>query len=189
MFLIVGLGNPGRKYKYTRHNLGFRLVDEFRKENNFPGLKFVKKFNAQISKGVIDNKEITLAKPQTFMNSSGCAVKKIVSGFRFHVSRTWVVHDDIDLLLGKVRISVGRGSAGHKGVESIIREIDSKDFVRFRIGIMNYELRIKNAEKFVLEKFTKEEEKIIKTTIKKTVELIGAALKQGLEKAMTEFNG
>lgn len=181
MIVIVGLGNPGEKYKNTRHNIGFQIVDEFTKKNNFPEFRFSKKYNALIS----EKDNIILAKPQTFMNESGKCVKKLLGDpISQHVGRSGllVAHDDIDLPLGKIRISKNRGSAGHKGVESIIKEIRTKNFVRFRVGIKNQELRIKNVEDFVLQRFTKEEEKIIKEIIKKTVEAIKLTLKEGLEK-------
>jgi len=97
MILIVGLGNPGKKYIMTRHNLGFRVLDLFKRKNNFSGFKFSKKFKSELSKGLFLGEKIILAKPQTFMNNSGKAVKNLVSSFKLQVSRIWVAHDDIDL--------------------------------------------------------------------------------------------
>jgi len=198
MILIVGLGNPGIKYKRTRHNIGFRVLDEFQRENNFPDFKFsrlrqgyggqAKKFNTLISEGNIGRKKVILAKPQTFMNNSGQAVKNLTIHYSLPFINLIVVHDDIDLPLGKIRISKSRGSAGHKGIESIIKELRSKNFVRIRIGIRNQELRIKNIEKFVLQKFTEEEEKIIKKIIKESCSALKIILSEGLEKAMNKFN-
>jgi len=203
MILIIGLGNPGKKFQKTRHNLGFQAIDKIAANFQFPCphcyakrcrraiFNFQSIFNAKISKGEIANKKVILVKPQTFMNESGKSVKKIVLSFKFQVSRLWVVHDDIDLPLGKIKISIGKSSAGHKGVQSIIRELKTKDFVRFRIGIKqrteNKEQRTE-VEKFVLKKITKEEEKIVKDVIKKTVGAIEFALKNGIEKAMTKYN-
>jgi PTH1 family peptidyl-tRNA hydrolase len=167
MILIVGLGNPGKKYEKTRHNVGFRVIDELR---------------------FLNKKEVALAKPKTFMNLSGRAVKSLIAKYRLLASNLWVIHDDIDLPLGKIRISKGRGAAGHKGVESIIKAINSKNFIRLRIGIQPKEFKPKNVEKFVLRKFNKDEEKIIKEVIKKSVEAIEIFLKEGLEKAMSKFN-
>jgi len=195
MILIVGLGNPGIKYKRTRHNIGFRVLDEFQRENNFPDFKFsrlrqgyggqAKKFNTLISEGNIGRKKVILAKPQTFMNNSGQAVKNLTIHYSLPFINLIVVHDDIDLPLGKIRISKSRGSAGHKGIESIIKELRSKNFVRIRIGIRNQELRIKNIEKFVLQKFTEEEEKIIKKIIKENCSVLKIILSKGLEKAQS----
>ena len=162
MIIIVGLGNPGRKYRNTRHNIGFQVVDEFARENKFPEFKLSKKFNSLIS----EKNNIVLAKPQTFMNESGKAVKKMTG-------ELIVVHDDIDLPLGKVRISKARGAAGHKGVESIIKEIGTKDFTRFRIGISPKTGKPKNVEKFVLQKFTKQEKEIIKSLADYLTKLFG----------------
>ena len=190
MFLIVGLGNPSKKFEKTRHNVGFRVVNEFAKKNNFPDFKISKKFNALISEGEFNNEKVILAKSQTFMNLSGKAVKKLVSSFKFQVSGLWVVHDDIDLPLGKIRIVKNRGSAGHKGVESIIRELKTKDFVRFRVGVKpkTSNLKPETLDRFVLQKFTREEEKILKKIIKKTIEIINFSLKSGIEKTMQKFN-
>ena len=160
--LIVGLGNPGKKYKNTRHNVGFQVVDKFAKENDFPEFKLSKRYNSLIS----EKENIVLVKPQTFMNESGKAVKALLKNTMKTV--LVVIHDDIDLPLGKIRISKNRGAAGHKGVESIIKEIGTKDFTRFRIGIQSKTEKPKNVEKYVLQKFGKEE-KIIKQVIQEII--------------------
>jgi len=148
MILIVGLGNPGKKFQNTRHNVGFKVIDELKKEK---------------PEGVV------LAKPKTFMNQSGKAVRKLMSKIKCQMSNLWVIHDDIDIPIGKFKISFGRGSAGHKGVQSIIDELGTKDFWRLRIGICPKTGKPKNVEKFVLQKFTKKEEKTIKEVIKKVI--------------------
>ncbi len=190
MILIVGLGNPGKNFQRTRHNIGFRVIDEFQKENNFPDFRSSKKFMAEISEEKFDNKKITLVKPQTFMNDSGKTIKLLTKTYGLKSKTLYIVHDDIDLSLGKIRISKSRGSAGHKGVESIIKEIGTKDFIRLRIGIkpVAYELKPKILNKLVLQKFNKKEEEIIKKVVKKTAEVIGVAINKGLERTMTEFN-
>ena len=204
MILIVGLGNPGKKYENTRHNLGFRVTDTFFKKNRdvyfFSNFKLEKKFQAQISEGKFDEQKIILAKPQTFMNLSGKSVKSLVNFYKITRPGLVVIHDDIDIPLGKIRISIGRGAAGHKGVESIIRELgtpkeslrlptgQAKNFVRFRIGIQPKSDKPKNVEKFVLQEFNKGEEKIVKEVIKKTAEAIEFSLKESLEKAMSKYN-
>ncbi|KPJ56785.1 hypothetical protein AMJ49_03885 [Parcubacteria bacterium DG_74_2] len=174
--LIIGLGNPGKKYEKTRHNIGFRVIDELRKKNNFPAFRLSKKFNTLISK----DKKIILAKPQTFMNSSGQAVKSLVSFYKIKSQDIIVTHDDLDLPLEKIKISEDSRSAGHKGVQSIIDEIGTKNFTRFRIGIkpQKFQGLVHRTEKFVLEKFTKDEEKIIKQVIKQTVEALETIIKQ-----------
>jgi PTH1 family peptidyl-tRNA hydrolase len=167
MILIVGLGNPGKKYQNTRHNIGFRVIDE---------LEF------------LDREKVVLLKPKTFMNLSGRAVKPLIAKYKIPVANLWVVHDDIDLPLGRIKISKGRGSAGHKGVESIIKELRTKNFVRFRVGIQPKTGKPKNPEKFVLQKFKKDEEKIIKGIMKKTAEIIETATKEGVEKTISKLN-
>jgi PTH1 family peptidyl-tRNA hydrolase len=129
------------------------------------------------------------------MNNSGKAVKSLIENCKLKIENLIIVHDDLDLPLGKMKISIGRGSAGHKGVQSIIDELGTKNFVRFRVGIKpNSKFKMQNAklkfkiQNFVLEKFNKKEEKILKEVIKKTIEAIEIAIKEGIEKAMQEFN-
>lgn len=167
MFLIVGLGNPGEKYEETRHNVGAILINELEYSNL---------------------KEAVLVKPQTFMNSSGKAVKKRLKELNLKPENLIVVHDDLDIPLGELRISKDRGAAGHKGVESIIKTLGTKNFIRFRIGILPQLNKPKNPEKFVLQKFNRVEKKIIKQTVQKTVRAIEMVLKQGLEKTMNSYN-
>ena len=190
MILIISLGNPGKKFQKTRHNLGFRIIDEFAKKNSFPRFKLLKKFRAEISKGEVAGQKVILAKPQTFMNESGRAVKLLTKTFRLKPETLFLIHDDIDLPLGKIRISKGRGSGGHKGVQSIIDELGTKNFFRFRVGIKSktYNLKPMALEMFVLQKFNKEEEKILREVIEKIVEAIEFSLKEGIEKAMKEYN-
>jgi PTH1 family peptidyl-tRNA hydrolase len=165
MILIVGLGNPGKKYEKTRHNVGFMAIDKLK---------------------LLNIKKVILAKPKTFMNESGKEVKKIIKNLKLKIKNLIVIHDDLDLLLGKIKISINRGSAGHKGVESIIKELKTKNFIRFRIGIKSISnLKTQN---FVLNKFTKQEEKIVKEVIKKTAEAIEFAIIYGIEKAMSKYN-
>ena len=184
MIIIAGLGNPGKKFEKTRHNLGFQIIEEMKKKSNFPDFKLSKKFKAEISQRKIDNQKVILAKPQTFMNNSGQAVKELTYNLQFTTYNLWVVHDDIDLPLGKIKISIGRGAAGHKGVQSIIDELGTKNFVRFRLGIkpQQYHRLVCGTEKFVLQKFNKEEEKILKEVIRRTCQVIEMAIKEGLEK-------
>ncbi len=194
VIIIIGLGNPGKKYTHTRHNIGFRVINKFKEINNFPDFKLSKKFNSLFSEGFINSKKIILAKPQTFMNNSGRAVKALTNFYKSTRSglaerpNLVVIHDDIDLPLGKIKIAENRGAAGHKGVESIIKEIGAKDFIRIRIGIQHKKEKPRNIEQFVLQKFRKEEKKLIKKIIENTVKAIGLTLKKGIEKAMSEYN-
>ncbi|MFH1181207.1 MAG: aminoacyl-tRNA hydrolase [bacterium] len=169
MFLIVGLGNPGKKYEKTRHNIGARIISEL-KPLNFKG--------------------IILAGPTTFMNESGRAVKLLIKNLKLEIKNLIVVHDDIDLPLGEFKIQKNRGAAGHKGVESIIKELGTKNFIRFRVGIKPklYHELVHGTKEFVLQKFSKDEEGTIKEIIKKTAEAIEMTIKDGLEKAMNLYN-
>jgi PTH1 family peptidyl-tRNA hydrolase len=190
MILIVGLGNPGKKFQKTRHNLGFMIVESLKlKIKSFSDWRKKRKLLAEISEGIIANKKIILAKPRTFMNLSGKAAQKLTYNLQLTTDNLWIVHDEIDLPLGKIRISVGRGAAGHKGVQSIIDTLGTKDFVRFRIGIKPKQSSrsVYRAEGFVLKKFNKKEEKIVKEMIKRTVEAIEFAIKERVEKAMSKY--
>ena len=206
MILVVGLGNPGEKYGRTRHNIGFRAVDEFQRNNNFPEFSFSKKFQAEISEGILNNENLVVVKPRTFMNLSGKAVKSLIRNYKLEAKNLIIVHDDIDLPLGKIRVVKNRGAGGHKGVESIIHELGTKNFIRFRVGICPKSGKPKNPEKFVLQKpsevklseardetkshrsFNKSEEEITERIIKKTAKAVEILLKEGLEKTMNEFN-
>lgn len=188
MILIIGLGNPGKKYENTRHNIGFKIVDEFSEKNNFPKFGLSKKFDSLSSEGVLEDKKIILAKPQTFMNESGEAVKRITTHYKLPITNLIVIHDDIDLPLGKIKISVGRGSAGHKGVESIIKHLKTADFIRIRVGILPNKVKPENPEKFVLQSFSKGEKEVLDKTIKSAVGALGLIINKGAEKAMNEYN-
>ncbi len=176
MILIVGLGNPGKKYLNTWHNIGFLAIDRFREINSFPDFKLSKKFNSLISEGFIKKEKIILAKPQTFMNNSGNAIRVIIDFYKIKPVNFVVIHDDIDLLLGKIRISKNSGSAGHKGVESIINKLKTKNFNRIRIGIQPKKGKPKKVENFVLQEFNKSKEKIIKEIVEKTIEAIKSVI-------------
>lgn len=180
MVIIIGLGNPGEQYKNTRHNVGFMAIDSFAKTNNFPEFKLQKKSNSLIS----EKNNILLVKPQTFMNESGKTVKQLISNTE--IENLIVIHDDIDLPVGKIKIIKERGSAGHKGVESIINSVGNKDLIRIRIGIAPEKETA--AKKIVLKNFSTSEQDLISNTIKKIPPSINLILEQGLEKAMNEYN-
>lgn len=177
MFLVAGLGNPGIKYKSTRHNIGFEIVDQLQ-ENwksiyNFSDWNLSQKFNSDLSEGKISDKKIILAKPTTYMNGSGIAVRKIFKFHKIPYRGIIIIHDDFDLPLGAIRESYGRGSAGHKGVESIITTLGTKNFTRIRIGIKpNKELPPKSLDKFALGKFTATEKKQAEEVVKEAINKI-----------------
>lgn len=154
MKLIIGLGNPGKQYEHTRHNAGFLALDEFKKQNNFPDFKEEKKFFAEISSGEINGQKILLAKPVTFMNESGRSVNKLMDYYKISPENLIVIHDDKDLPLGEIKAQIGRGDAGHNGVKSIFQMINSRDFLRIRIGIASEnEKKMSDTANFVISKF------------------------------------
>jgi len=188
--LIVGLGNPNQDYQETRHNIGFSIIENLRlKMGNFSDWRLEKKLKSEISQGKVNNQKIFLSKPKTFMNESGLAVKLLIKYYKIKIENLIVIHDDLDLPLGKIKISKARGSAGHKGVQSVINQLKDRNFLRFRIGIKPEKIFQKKSKKeFVLQKFHKSEEKVLKAAIEKTVSAIEFSLAEGAEKAMTKFN-
>ncbi len=187
MIIIVGLGNPGREYENTRHNVGFQAVDKFQEKNNFPVFKMSAKFNSLISEGVFDNEKTILVKPQTYMNDSGKAIKTLTDFYKLRNENILVIQDDIDLPTGKMKISIGRGSAGHKGIESIIKELGTDNFSRIRIGIEPKD-KEKKAGELVLKGFTKKEQKELESVFNNACLAIETVIQKGSEKAMNDFN-
>lgn len=188
MKLIIGLGNPGPQYKKTRHNCGFMVLKALSEKWKASEFNLNKKFNSLLAEKKVKSEKILLCLPQTFMNLSGQAVAKIVRFYKIPSKDIWVIHDDVDLTFGKIRISYKSSSAGHRGVESIIQFLGHQDFVRFRLGIKPEQKTIVPAEEYVLQKFSSEELKTLDKIIKKVVSAIEFALKNGLDKAMSKFN-
>ena len=151
--LIVGLGNPGKEYENTRHNFGFIVLDYIQSSNE----------------ELLREKKIIFEKPQTFMNESGKAVKKITDFYKILPEEILVLHDDLDLPLGEIRVSQNSGAAGHKGVQSIIDNLGSKNFTRIRLGIKPAS---GDVEKFVLQKFSENEEPLVKQAAQKAGEAL-----------------
>lgn len=194
MNLIVGLGNPGRGYADNRHNIGFICLNHFARMH---GLHFDKKQGqARIGLGVVAGNELVVAKPQTFMNLSGQSVSRLVQKFDVNLSNLFIIHDDLDLTLGKIRIRQGSSSGGHKGVDSIITELGSRDFIRIRIGIERPATTEGSAEvsetdiiNYVLSDFTPDEKQVIAKVIPRVSEAILCLLTEGLVTAMNKYNG
>jgi PTH1 family peptidyl-tRNA hydrolase len=201
MKLIVGLGNPGVKHEKTRHNLGFMVVNAFLKDFSsvsdrmwYEEKKFqseVAEINWQPKKG--EEEKVLLAKPITFMNGSGIAVSSISKFYKIDTKDIWIIHDEVDLPLGGMKIRFGGASAGHKGVESIIEHLGTDRFWRFRIGIGTqhekvHDRKVKEIDNFVLGEFSEGEKGKAREIIKKGMKAIEDALEEGLEKAMNRFN-
>ena len=180
MIIIIGLGNPGEKFKNTRHNIGFMAIDFFAKKNDFPKFELSKKYNSLVSK----NEEVMLVKPQTFMNESGKAVKSIMKNQ--NSSSLIIIQDDIDLPIGKLKIAKERGSAGHKGIESIIKNVGNENLIRLRVGIQPKIGKPKDTEKLVIKDFTKEEQEIINQSISKIADTLDSFFKNGLERTQSQ---
>lgn len=194
MKLLVGLGNPGDKYQKTRHNLGFLLLDEYAKKKLGPQIVWEvdKKFDSEILKL---SKDLWLVKPQTFMNNSGQAVKTLVDYFQIPLEDVILLHDDLDLMLGKIKVRSGGGTSGHRGMESVISSLGDEKFVRVRLGIGNEKShsgehkRIHfSAERFVLESFMPGEKSKVKHMLRAGIEALDLLINEGLEKAQNQFN-
>jgi len=189
MKLIIGLGNPNPEYKNNRHNIGFQIIDQIAESLILKSLKLEKKFKAEVCAGTFEDQKIILAKPQTFMNNSGLAVKLLKTFYKIKPQDIIVIHDDIDLPIGGIRISKWSSSGGNKGVESIIKEIGTKNFIRVRIGIAN-DLRAKiPADKFVLQNFNTQDKKILKNILPRAQEAVKMIIEaEPLEKVQNKFN-
>lgn len=197
MFYIVGLGNPGEKYERTRHNVGRNAVETVAQSGSFSEWTKSKNANAFYAHGAIGEERVELILPETFMNKSGETVSYVVQKHGAAPSDFIVVHDEIDLPFGEIKIGKGRGSGGNNGVQSIIDKLGSKDFVRVRVGIAPKSFwtgKIKRPqgggplERYVLKPFTpKEQEKLedIKNRVNAALEMV---VNDGVEKAMNEYN-
>ena len=191
-FLIVGLGNPGKEYEKTRHNIGRIVLDDFAKSVDFPEFDDSKKYKALISEGKLGNKKVLLLEPETFMNLSGKAVALAVKENTILVENIVVIYDDLDLGLGDFKISFGRGSGGHKGIESIIKSLKTKDFIRIRVGIspltITGKIRKPKGLDFIMKNVGKSDLEKIKK-INKTINLaLEKIVKEGRVIAMNKFN-
>jgi len=183
--LVVGLGNPGKKFELTRHNIGFLVIDYLSDEMKIPLNK--KEFNALVGKRNFKNQMIILAKPDTYMNQSGVAVEGLFKYYRPDLKDIIIIHDDMDIELGRLKIKVGGGSAGHKGIASIISELGAPDFTRVKIGIGRPPNGVDGAD-FVLSIFSSEEFSLVKEIVPLASKAVLTIINQGIERAMTQFN-
>jgi len=187
MKIIVGLGNPGEKYKNTRHNTGFMVTEALASKHGISG-KFNSRFNAIIGKGVIKDTEVLIVQPLTFMNLSGEAVSKILSWIKPDIKDLFVVFDDVSLDIGKIRFREDGSAGGHNGIKSIISCCGGQNFSRLKIGIGPNPGESLWAS-YVLEKFTAEESEILKKIIPLSVEAIEDYLFMGINFAQNKYNG
>lgn len=188
MKLIIGLGNPGSRYQHTWHNIGFVALDQLVRLHCREEIKFNKKFNAEIVVGKIGAERVVLAKPQTFMNLSGQAVRAIAHYYKVTASDVIVIHDELDLPLGTLRISTDASAGGHNGIKSIITEIKSQAFVRVRIGIRTERTTLIGAQDYVLEKIPLLTRRTVTATIKQAVAATEMIATDSLAAAMNTYN-
>lgn len=181
--LIAGLGNPGADYDNTRHNVGFAIIDTIAEQFTFPN--FNNKFSSLVSSKILGDNKITLIKPQTFMNLSGNALSKAIHFYKIDLDNLIVIHDDLDLVLTKVKMKIGGGSGGHNGIKSIDQHL-GPDYYRLRIGI-GKPYHQKDTSGFVLGKFTKEEEQIVQEMISKIIDNFELLLARDLPMLMNKM--
>lgn len=187
--LIVGLGNPGEKYEHTWHNTGFLAADYVK---NFfdetATFSFKKKLKADVAELSTEGKKIIILKPQTFMNLSGESVLKATRYFNISKKNVYVLHDDVDLMLGSLRISENISSAGHNGIKSIISHLKGGEFVRLRIGIRQDRTQKVGTEKYVLEQIDNKGKISLNTVIEKIPAALETCWNESVQKAMNRFN-
>jgi len=184
LYLIAGLGNPGREYEKTRHNVGFVAIDYLAQEL---GVKLTKlKFKSICGDAVIEGEKCLLIKPQTFMNLSGESVREAAEFFKIKPNNIIVLYDDVDLPVGHVRIRPKGSAGGHNGIKSIIYQLQSEDFTRVRFGVGKAEHDMVN---HVLGHFSEEDGLAVSDAVRKAPEIVRTIIKSGAAAAMNNFNG
>ena len=185
-FLIAGLGNPGRQYRNNRHNIGFLLVDRLAARL---GVSFSRlESKALVTKGEYRDRRLILAKPQTFMNLSGLAVASLMRFYKVPLENLLVAYDDVDLPLGMLRLRPDGGSAGQKGMASIIERLGTQEVPRLRLGIGRPSGRMEAAS-YVLQDFSRSENEILPEILDRGVDAVLVFVTEGLEEAMNQYNG
>lgn len=185
MKLIVGLGNPGKEYIKSRHNIGFLCIDKLAKKINLTLNKHTTKYRIGIGK--IDSVDVCLAKPVTYMNNSGEAVRILINKFNLQLLDLLVIHDDMDIPLGKIKIKYGGSSAGHKGLQSIISSVRNNEFIRIRVGIGHPAGDMDTIE-YVLADFEENELSSKDSSVVLAVEAVEYILKSGFASVMNKYN-
>lgn len=185
-FLLIGLGNPGREYKDSRHNVGFMLIDRLAVRLNARGMKLQSK--AIVISALYEERKLILAKPQTYMNLSGQSVQGLLHFYKIPVENLLVAHDDLDLPFGALRIRPGGGPGGQKGMASTIERLGTKDFPRLRIGIGRPPGRM-DPKDYVLQNFPKDETQSLSEILDRAADAALEFVVNGLNNAMNKFNG
>ena len=184
MKAVIGLGNPGEEYRLTRHNIGFQVVDEIARQ---VGARLKRKHASLVAEASLGGQKVLLAKPQTFMNGSGEAVVKLSETFSLDPSDFIVVHDDLDLDFGRLRIRFGGGTGGHRGIGSVRAGLSGGDFYRVRIGI-GRPGRGEDPTRFVLSAFNRLEEDLIPEILQRSAAAVECLIRKGLDAARNAFN-
>lgn len=185
-FVVIGLGNPGREYRETRHNIGFMVIDRLCRAMGISLTRVQSK--ALTGVGVLEGKKVVVGKPQTFMNLSGQSVSGLIRFYKTPLDQLIVAHDDLDLPLGTIRLRPGGGSAGQKGMVSIIQQLGSQDFARLRVGIGRPPGRM-DPSAFVLQKFTAGEMDLVDRVLDRALAAVRIFVTEGLDAAMNQHNG
>ncbi|HSK89155.1 MAG TPA: aminoacyl-tRNA hydrolase [Anaerolineales bacterium] len=185
-YLLIGLGNPGREYRDSRHNVGFMLIDRLIIRLNARGLKVQSK--AIVTSATYEERKLILAKPQTYMNLSGQSAQGLLHFYKLPMENMLVAHDDLDLPFGTIRIRPGGGPGGQRGMASTIEQLGSKDFPRLRIGIGRPPGRM-NPSDYVLQNFSRDEMKILSDVVDRAADAALTFVVDGLNKAMNKYNG
>jgi peptidyl-tRNA hydrolase, PTH1 family len=188
MLLIAGLGNPGPRYQATRHNIGFRVIDELARQCGLPASAFREKFHGELASARLGDEELLLLKPQTFMNDSGRSVQAACTFYKIKPSELIVAHDELDLPFADVRLKKGGGDGGNRGIRSVSGAL-GPDYVRIRLGIGRPppDFRGDPAD-FVLQSFPLAEQAIVEQMISRATEAVSLVTSLGLEKAMNRIN-
>jgi len=184
MFVILGLGNPGGNYEFNRHNIGYLLIDKFCDRFSVR-LKYDLKYSIW---GKVDNTELILAKPKTYMNCSGLSAKELLDNFCNKLESLFVLVDDVNLPFGDIRLRKRGSAGGHNGLKSIIQSISTDEFPRLRLGVGPYDDRIPLRD-FVLEDFSPKEKKSLTQILDKSVVAVQSAIEDGFDIAMSKYNG
>lgn len=185
MKLVIGLGNPGKEYRGTRHNLGFMVVEELSRRHGVRRQEFM--HDAVVAWLNFEGEEVVVAKPLTYMNRSGMAVKPLLAALRLNLEDVLVVCDDLDLEPGRIRIRPRGGSGGHRGLDSVISSLGTRDFARLRVGIGRPDSG-EDVVNYVLNRFAQEEEELISRAVALAADAVETWIRQGIEKAMTSYN-
>lgn len=186
MYAIIGLGNPGKKYEGTRHNVGYMAIDQMAEAHGISVKKI--KHQALVGQGKINGEKVILVKPITYMNLSGNAVREVIDYYKIPIENTLVIYDDIDIPLGKLRIRKEGGSGTHNGMKSIVTSLGNKNFPRIRIGIAPETLGHGSLADYVLGAFTKKEWVSLSEPLEATVKAVEAMIEKGMDSAMNQYN-